>query len=62
VGFTLADISPAKTPVTLLVPRALVVEARRLAKQDDQSLSDVMRRLLRLGLAVEKRTQGNEAA
>jgi hypothetical protein len=56
-----AETTPAKIPVSLLLARPFVVEVRRLAERDDLSLADVIRGLLRRGLAAE-RSHGDEAA
>jgi hypothetical protein len=45
-----------KTIITIRISRAADAEVQRLAARDDESRSNVLRRLIRRGLELERRT------
>ena len=52
-----------KTLITFRLPRTVRDEVRQLAEREDESQSAVVRRLIRVGLRIERRsTHPDEAA
>lgn len=45
-----------KTLVTIRIPSKVADEVRRLVERDDESQSTVLRRLIKSGLTVERRS------
>jgi hypothetical protein len=53
--------STHKQPVMVRVSHAFAAEIKRLAERDAESQATVMRRLLRAGMAAERRTGSSGA-